>query len=1656
MIYCKHLFSISRIAWSISLLLLSCMSVFAQVPSNDNPCNAISLPVGTTCSFSQYTNALATPTSGVTDPGCAGYVGGDIWFRVTVPANGIIIVDSDEGSMIDGGMAFYNGTCNSLTLLDCDNNSSLNGSMPYINFSGLTPSSELYIRFWERGNNNNGTFFICAYSPIPPANDNPCNAIPLTVGTGCSFSQYSNTSATNSTGVPAPVCADYTGGDVWFSAIVPASGQLIVNTNSGDITDGGMAIYSGACGALTLIECDDDDSNNGLMPFITRSDFTPGSTIYIRFWEFGNDNNGTFSICAYSPEPCSSTNSNSSCSTADPFCSTNNFSYCNTVGVATLGSGGIYGCLSSTPNPAFFYLNVANSGDISMFISQQTNTGSGIDVDFVAWGPFTSQSDVCGGISASNIIDCSYSIDAVESFTITNAQAGEWYMVLITNFSNSVGTINFSQTNSGSAGAGSSNCNFINATPGTCVGGNYALSVDVLGSGTLPSSGTLNISINGGAPQGIGLPTTFPVSIPGLVGNGATNSISASFSASGAPTFSPISFTAPNCSSLSASISALTNVNCFGQSTGSATVSVISGTPPYSYSWNTSPPQAAATAIGLAAGNYIVTINDANSQTTTVTVTITEPASPLQIYTHGTNPSCAALCNGTATVDVVGGTIPYTYNWRNGVTQIATSQPIASLCAGTFTVTVTDANGCASSNFLPVNDCFQIQSVLVNSFAANEQNEEMVFFQVGTNPLNTSSLNVSWPPGAPTIWRGLCTNSTYIFNANATITGGGVLLPLPGNGLLPSNANVVLITGNILDTPTANFSNLSDTLYVLFQCQVNGGGHFVNTGASIPNPLVLNFGGGCSQSISYVPTSLPNFSGSANGGYVNFSSNGTPTYLNYGTSIPFTIQSNLVSLSAPLAPTISTTGSTTICSNQATALTLNSSIVGTTYTWTVVQTGVTGATNGSGSSIEQTLTTTGAVAGTAVYTVTPTANGCAGTPTTITVTVNPAATVAIGALTLAICSESTINLPGSIGGGATLATWSAASGIFGNANLASTTYTPSITSGTVNIILTTNDPDGSGPCSAATTSRTLTVTQRPNATISYPSSAYCQSETSDPLPIIVGTPGGTFTASPFSGLSMLPNSGQIFPSSSAPFTFYIVTYTIPASGGCPIFTTSTQVSIYNQPPTPVISPSTICAGIPQTIVASNGNWFGFSLNGVEVQAPSANNTYITPALALNSQVCVTSYPPSPLVFDGIMNESFWGVEWANSLNGPVPTGSFVGNNIDALYLLDRSGYLFGGIAGRVQNNSNNRVLLFLDTKTGGFNSLASWTNRTNAPYYSIENLNSGITFDPGFAPDYILAMNQASGIAYFDLYDMQTNTNVFLGDDISSNFLGYTPNAGSGNYDKGFEFAIPMNAIGNPASSINAFVMLVNDPGASPSTTLSNQFLTRANFGEQNYGNGAVNFGSAAPDPITFSLSPECSTQTCIVASASTTTITEFSYATPLCQNATDPSPTFVNGYTPGGTFSANPANLAINSSTGLINLAASPPGTYIITYSIAATSCRPAGSSTFSFTINPSITPVTGFTYTTPVCKNGVNPLAIPGSGFTSGGFYSYIAIPSGLSAGLSFNTSNGAINLASSTPGTYTVRYAITASGCRLAGNSTFTITINPLPTISPIYHD
>ena len=150
------------------------------------------------------------------------------------------------------------------------------------------------------------SIFLLAFHAIgyaQPSNDDCAGAIELTSTETCTYTNYTTEDATDSSGIPAPGCAFYSGGDVWFTYTVNATGEVTIDTQTVDFTDSGMAIYTGTCGSLTLVECDDDDSPNGTMSYINLTGRTPGEVLYIRIWEYGNNDEGLFGICATAPSP---------------------------------------------------------------------------------------------------------------------------------------------------------------------------------------------------------------------------------------------------------------------------------------------------------------------------------------------------------------------------------------------------------------------------------------------------------------------------------------------------------------------------------------------------------------------------------------------------------------------------------------------------------------------------------------------------------------------------------------------------------------------------------------------------------------------------------------------------------------------------------------------------------------------------------------------------------------------------------------------------------------------------------------------------------------------------------------------------------------------------------------------------------------------------------------------------------------------------------------------------------------------------------------------------------------------------------------------------------------------------------------------------------
>lgn len=146
---------------------------------------------------------------------------------------------------------------------------------------------------------------------------------------------------------------------------------------------------------------------------------------------------------------------------------------------------------------------------------------------------------------------------------------------------------------------------------------------------------------------------------------------------------------------LTSMISNSIDVSCFGGNDGSATVTVSGGTAPFSYSWNTVPVQTFATATGLKAGNYTVSISDVNGCNTSTSVAIYEPLGMTASITAQTNVFCSGNSTGSATVTAVGGTLPYSYSWNT--TPIQTSDVAVNLPIGTYTVTIADAKGCTAT-----------------------------------------------------------------------------------------------------------------------------------------------------------------------------------------------------------------------------------------------------------------------------------------------------------------------------------------------------------------------------------------------------------------------------------------------------------------------------------------------------------------------------------------------------------------------------------------------------------------------------------------------------------------------------------------------------------------------------------------------------------------------------------------------------------------------------------------------------------------------------------------------------------------------------------------------------------------------------------------------
>ncbi|MFM1876230.1 MAG: hypothetical protein RL266_1967 [Bacteroidota bacterium] len=192
---------------------------------------------------------------------------------------------------------------------------------------------------------------------------------------------------------------------------------------------------------------------------------------------------------------------------------------------------------------------------------------------------------------------------------------------------------------------------------------------------------------------------------------------------------------------LVASISGSSNVSCNGGNNGSASATASGGVTPYSYSWSNG--GSGSSISGLTAGTYTVTVTDGNNDQAQANVTISQP-SVLSASASAIDVSCFGGNNGSASVSASGGTAPYSYSWSNG----GSTATINGLAAGSYSVTVTDANGCTANSAASVSQPTLLTSSASSTAAScNGASDGAVDLSVSGG---TAPYSYNWSNGAST------------------------------------------------------------------------------------------------------------------------------------------------------------------------------------------------------------------------------------------------------------------------------------------------------------------------------------------------------------------------------------------------------------------------------------------------------------------------------------------------------------------------------------------------------------------------------------------------------------------------------------------------------------------------------------------------------------------------------------------------------------------------------------------------------------------------------------------------------------------------------------------------------------------------------------------
>ncbi len=232
-------------------------------------------------------------------------------------------------------------------------------------------------------------------------------------------------------------------------------------------------------------------------------------------------------------------------------------------------------------------------------------------------------------------------------------------------------------------------------------------------------------------------------------------------------------------------VSSKVDVLCYGANTGSATITVTSGVMPFVYSWSGGV-SVTNVASSLIAGNYNVTITDANGCSASGSVVITQPTQ-INLTTQSlTNVTCFGLCNGSYSVNASGGTPGYVYLWPDA----SSLSFVSNLCAGSYIVTVTDANSCTLTHSILITQPLQLSATITNIV-------NPLCFGSCNGSANVASINGTSP--YTYLW-----SSGSISNVASGLCSGNFVVTVTDNNGCTVSPSVMLIDPIVLNVTVSN------------------------------------------------------------------------------------------------------------------------------------------------------------------------------------------------------------------------------------------------------------------------------------------------------------------------------------------------------------------------------------------------------------------------------------------------------------------------------------------------------------------------------------------------------------------------------------------------------------------------------------------------------------------------------------------------------------------------------------------------------------------------------------------------------------------------------------------------------------------------------------